>query len=112
MSKSEPTTLVLWDNYFDEDAAVHFITNLRKEGRRVKLVALRNPCAKGKHGITVTADLTLEEALDQSGSASQIFVPCAESRFSQLCVDPRIEKLVNLIGDKGGEILFAHSSKV
>lgn len=110
MSKSEPTTLVLWDHYFDEDAAVHFITHLRQAGRRVKLVALHNPCAKGKHGITVTADLTLDEALGQTYSVSQIFVPCTESRFAQLCVDPRLEKLVNLVREKAGEVLFREES--
>lgn len=106
MSKAEPTTFVLWDDYFDEDAAVHYVTKLRKAGIRAKLVALYERCAKGKHGIKVTADLTLEEALEQSATVNQIFVPCTESRFTQLCVDPRIKKLEKLMGDKGGNLLF------
>lgn len=101
MSHTQPTALVLWGDYFDEAAAVRYITERRKEGLRVKLVAVHSRCAKGMYGIKVTADLTVEEALSQANAISQLFVPCCPSQFMQLCLDPRIESLVKLARERG-----------
>jgi hypothetical protein len=106
MSHTQPTALVLWGDYFDEAAAVRYITERRKEGLRVKLVAVHSRCAKGMYGIKVTADLTVEEALEQLRVISQLFVPCAECQFAHMSADPRIERLLNLVREKGGEVLF------
>jgi len=106
MSHTQPTALVLWGDYFDEAAAVQYITERRKEGLRVKLVAIHSRCAKGMYGIKVTADLTVEEALSQANAISQLFVPCYTSQFMQLCLDPRIENLVKLARERGGEVVL------
>ncbi len=86
---------VLWGNGFDSLATAIFVTQLRKAGLRVKLVALSRRNIRGTQGLTLLPDMTLEQALPLIKQVSCLIIP--PHRGNKLLNDPRIEKLIEQI---------------
>ncbi len=86
--------LVLWADYCDEIAATIFVTTLRKQGVRVKLVGAFAGRADGVSGIALLPDITLEQAIPLAGQASAVIVPGGIGALHRLDNDPRVRDLL------------------
>ena len=93
--KGNRTALVFWSDYCDEMAATTFVTALRKQGVRVKLVGVAMGWAAGSSGIALLPDITLEQAIPLADQASAVIVPGGISAVRKLDNDPRLRQLLN-----------------
>jgi putative intracellular protease/amidase len=89
------TALVFWIDYCDEIAATTFVTALRRQGVRVKLVGADMGRVVGSNGIALLPDITLEQAIPLADQASAVIVPGGISAVHKLDNDPRVRKLLN-----------------
>lgn len=94
MNDARDHCFVLWADRFDEVAAVAFVAELRRAGLRVRLVGLPGPSFVGVHGLALTPDLTLDEALAQTGRLACLVAPCDASALARAANDPRLAELL------------------
>jgi hypothetical protein len=88
--------LVLWGQGFDEIAASIFVAELRRLGKRVKLVGLNSQHIAGQHGVTLVPDLPLGQALRVANRIQCLIVPAALATLQQFSYDPRLAELLGL----------------
>ncbi len=94
MTEAKDHCFVLWADRFDEVAAVVFVAELRRAGLWVKLVGLPGPSFVGRHGLALTPDLTLDEALALAERVACIVVPCDSPAMQRVVNDPRLAELL------------------
>lgn len=94
MTEAKDHCFVLWADRFDEVAAVVFVAELRRAGLRVRLVGLAGPGFVGSHGLALAPDLTLDEALAQTGRLACLVAPCDASALARAANDPRLAELL------------------
>ncbi len=90
MRRLQSIVFVLWSSHFDEASAAIFVSELRGAGLLVKVVGLRGLYAAGRHGLALTPDLTLGQALTLACRASCVVLPCPAQGFTPLKNDPRL----------------------
>lgn len=95
--RSREYVFVLWAEHFDAAAAVIFVTELRKAGLAVKLLAPASRKASGSHGLALVPDLTLEQAMPLAGQARCLVVPAAWSAVQALGNDPRWQRFFSAV---------------
>lgn len=83
---------ILWGDQFEEAVATIFATELRRASLAVKLVGVTGPRAAGYHGIILTADVTLGDALGVAANASAIVIPCHTAILQRVEDDPRLRE--------------------
>lgn len=105
MAEAQDYCFVLWADRFDEVVAVVFVAELRRAGLRVKLVGLPGPSFVGVHGLALTPDLTLDEALALAERAACIVVPCDSPAMQRLTNDPRLAELLEQAEAGGAQIV-------
>ena len=88
------TILVLWGQGFDEIAASIFVAELRRMGKRVKLVGLNSQRIVGQHGLALVPDLTLGQALRHATHIGCIIVPAPLAALQRFSYDPRLAELL------------------
>jgi hypothetical protein len=81
---------ILWGDRFEEAAAVTFATEFRKAGLSVKVVGLHGPRSSGRHGLVLSSDMTLGDALALANKAVCIVIPCSATALRQIENDPRV----------------------
>jgi hypothetical protein len=94
MSLEEAITFVLWSERFDEASAAIFVTQLRQCGCRVKLVGIGGMSSKGIHGLVLTPDLMLDQALPLASRAKCVIFPCSTVGLRRLKNDPRVTEFL------------------
>jgi len=99
MANYKDYIFVLWGDGFDEVAATIFITEFRKAGLRVKVVALTPRRLSGAHGLALGTDMFLEQARRVAHKALCVVLPGSTSRLAQLANDPRLSEFFNLARD-------------
>ena len=99
MTASNRTILVLWGHSFDEIAASIFVCELRRLGKRVKLVGLKHQHIAGQHGLTLVPDLSLGQALQAGKQTPCIIVPAPLAALQQFSYDPRLAELLQLAAE-------------
>jgi hypothetical protein len=109
MTGGKPTVLVLWGNYFDECAATTIICALRDEGVRVRLVGMDGRMARGRHGLVLATDVSLERALADKQPITHVIVPCSELQWQAMQGNTHAATLVQQLA-KGGAILIVPSA--
>ena len=109
MTASNRTILVLWGQSFDEIAASIFVCELRRMGKRVKLVGLKHQHIAGQHGLTLVPDLSLGQALEAGKQTPCIIVPAPLAALQQFSYDPRLAELLQLAADNAA-LLVATAS--
>ncbi len=105
MTEAKDHCLVLWADRFDEVAAVVFVAELRRAGLRVKLVGLPGPSFVGLHGIALTPDLTLDEALALAERTACVVVPCDSPAVQRVVNDPRLADLLSQADACGAQLV-------
>lgn len=105
MTKTKDHCFVLWADRFDEVAATVFVAELRQAGLRVKLVGLPGPSFVGVHGLALTPDLTLDEALALAERAACIVLPCDSPAGGRIVHDPRLWELLDLASAQQAPII-------
>ena len=93
MRDTKKTILVLWGDNFDEAAAAIFVTELREAGLPVKIVSLTVHQPKGKRGLTIRPDLTLDQALPLVAKTGCIIIPSDSRWEDRYGHDPRLSDL-------------------
>lgn len=111
MAEVQDHCFVLWADRFDEVVAVVFVAELRQAGLRVKLVGLPGPSFVGLHGLPLTPDLTLDEALALVERAACIVVPCDSPALLRLSNDPRLNELLEQVEARGGQLVAGPDRK-
>lgn len=101
MPKGGRYIFVLWGDYFDEAAAAIFVTELRQAGLRVKVVGLTQRPSSGAHGLVLTPDLSLAQALPLAKQALGLIIPCPLKVAQQLWHDPRLADFIAQIRAQG-----------
>ena len=104
MANYKDYIFVSWGDGFDEVAATIFITEFRKAGLRVKVVALTPRRLSGAHGLALGTDMTLEQALRVADKAICVVLPGATSKIAQLTNDPRLSEFFSRA--RSGEARF------
>ncbi len=94
MNEAKDHCFVLWADRFDEVAAVAFVAELRRVGLRVRLVGLPGPSFVGVHGLALTPDLTLDEALAQAAQLACLVAPSDPPALARAANDPRLAELL------------------
>ena len=85
---------ILWGDRFDEEVTTIFATELRRLGICVKIVGLTGLQAAGIHGLVLSADLTLGQALPLANQAICVVVPCSASVLQRSEDDPRVQQFL------------------
>ena len=101
MKIPNPLVLVVWYDHYDEAAAAIFLSELRAAGKRVKLVALSAPRIRGKHGVRLTPDMMLSEAIQQQSGVQMIILPCDTLGMPSLDYDPRLAEFLVTVCAQG-----------
>lgn len=84
---------------FEEAEALAPADLLRRAEIETALVSLTGEPVPGSHGVTVTADMTLEEV--NLSQAEMIVLPGGGPGYKNLGKDPRVERLVREAAEKG-----------
>jgi hypothetical protein len=98
MSLPRRYVFVLWAAQFEEAPAAIFVTTLRQAGLRVKVVGLTARPTSGSHGLTLTPDLTLDQALPLAAEAVCLVIPQGTAGLQSLKNEPRLQKFFELLG--------------
>jgi hypothetical protein len=101
MAGGKPTVLVLWGNYFDECAAAAFVCELRAAGIRVRLVGVDGKLARGRHGLVLAADISLERAFDVQGPITHVIAPCSGLQWQALQNTAHVARLIRWLAAGG-----------
>ena len=112
MSTGRDHCFVLWADRFDETAAVLFVAELRRVGLRVRLVGLPGPSFVGIHGLALTPDLTLDEALAQVDQLICLVAPCDEPALGRVANDPRLLELFDLAAAQEAAVVVGSEAGV
>jgi len=84
---------------FEEAEALTPADLLRRAGVETALVSIAGPAVTGSHSITVTADLTLEDA--DLSDAEMVVLPGGGAGVENLGREPRVEQLVRQAVERG-----------
>lgn len=109
MAQSKPTVLVLWGNYFDEYATVTFVCELRSAGLRVRVVGIDGRLARGRYGMRLGAEWTIDRALQQHLANTHLVVPCQFEHWLQLQHNPLTQRLLQQAREEGALIVTPNS---
>lgn len=112
MSPGHDHCFVLWADRFDETVAVLFVAELRRVGLRVGLVGLPGPSFVGIHGLVMTPDLTLDEALAQGDQMACVVVPCDGPALGRVANDPRLQDLFDLAAAQEATVVVGSEAGV
>jgi hypothetical protein len=112
MSPGHDHCFVLWADRFDETVAVLFVAELRRVGLRVGLVGLPGPSFVGIHGLVMTPDLTLDEALAQGDQMACVVVPCDGPALGRVANDPRLQELFDLAAAQEATVVVGSEAGV
>ncbi len=85
---------------FEEIEAVTLIDVLRRAGFSVTTCGLKNLQTRGSHGITVTADITIDQAIE--GEWDLVVMPGGMPGATNLRDDARVGKLLEKTTKSGG----------
>jgi hypothetical protein len=96
VTASQQIILVLWGQGFDEIAASIFVAELRRLGKRVRLVGLNSQHIAGQYGVTLLPDLPLGQALRTANRIRCIIVPAPLASLQQFSYDPRLAELLGI----------------
>ena len=100
MTKVNHSIFVLWASFFDEALAVEFVTQARRASIKVKLVGIYGRPLAGKHGVILTPDLTLTQAITQLDDCGYILVPCGSASIKKFAQDRRLRKFCRMAAQK------------
>ena len=94
MARHEKIVFVLWGSGCDEWAAVTFVITLRATGIAVKLVGVSGRQVRGAHGLAITPDCTLSQAVPLAHQAACVVIPCPAGNLVRFTQDPRLHEFL------------------
>lgn len=90
MARHGKIVFVLWGAGCDEWTAVTFVIMLRATGIAVKLVGVSGRQVRGAHGLALTPDYTLSQAVPLAHQAACVVIPCPTGSLVRFTKDPRL----------------------
>lgn len=105
MAEVRDLCLVLWADRFDEAVAVVFAVELRRVGLPVQLVKLPGISYTGMYGMTLTPDISLNDALTMLARVACIIIPSDSPALRRAANDPRVGELLQLAAQQRIEII-------
>ncbi len=103
---------ILWGDRFDEDVATIFTTEARRVGLCVKIVGVNGYQSPGNHGMILTADLTLGQAMQLADKAVAVIVPCSPATLARLEDDPRVVEFFQQARTNRALLVVSHQEAV
>lgn len=94
MVRHEKVVFVLWGTGCDELAAVTFVITLRATGIAAKLVGVSGRQVRGAHGLALTPDYTLSQAVPLAHQAACLVLPCPAGSLVRFTRDPRLREFL------------------
>ena len=110
MSATQRCCLVLWGEQCDEVVAALFITNLRAAGVRVWVVGISGKRIAGAHGLSLVADIALDQAMPLAPQTVAVIIPCLNDQWLHFLNDPRLVTFLNDCLRNQARILMAVGS--
>jgi hypothetical protein len=104
MVKSQEYILVLLSEHYEELVATILTTILREAGLRVKVVGITAKKIRGRHGMVIVPDLTLDQAVRLAPRVQGIVMPCDVDGLRLVRNDPRLSSL--FLSATGNHALF------
>ena len=96
---------VLWGSNFNEAVAAIFVTELRQAGLRVKVVGLDGELPVGSHGLALSPDMPLSQALPLASRALCVIAPCDAQQWRHIQHDPRLTDFLVQVQQHGGWLI-------
>lgn len=87
------TIIILLASEFDESETVYCMEHLRRASLSVCLVGQSSGLVKGKHGLIVRPDFSLDELASEAFRL--VIIPGGKMCSSSLMSDPRVHRLLN-----------------
>lgn len=112
MPVSQPYVLVIWGSRCQEAPAAIFVTVLRAAGLPVKLIGIGGPRSAGSHGLILSADFSLGEALQVAPAASCVIVVCPAALLRRFYDDPRFGELLAIVRTGGMHVVVGDEASV
>ncbi len=97
MARHRDYVFVLWADQFEEAPAAIFVTALREAGLRVKVVGATPAPIFGSHGLALSPDLTLDQALTLLAQVICLIIPQTGQGLFALKNDPRLSQFFDLL---------------
>jgi hypothetical protein len=110
MGQDKPAIFVLWGKYFDECSAAAFVCELRAAGLRVRIVGIDGKLARGRHGLALAADVSLERCLVARQPATHVIVPCSDEQWLSLQQNVRVMNLLKWLANNGAQFLLPQAA--
>lgn len=103
---------ILWGDRFEEEVTTIFATELRRAGVSVKIVGLAGLKAPGVHGLVLSCDITLWDALPLAHQAVCIILPCSVATIKRIENDPRVHEFFKLALQNQAQFVIQHSEVI
>lgn len=110
-TKPNDYVFVLWADKFEETLATIFVTELRQAGLLVKIVGLTPRPIRGRHGLILEPDLTLDQALVLATQVICLIIPHPGQGLGWFKNDPRIAFLFEQIAANRARVIIGASSR-
>ena len=108
-SRTTHYAFIFWGDKFEEEVTTIFATELRRAGVCVKLVGLAGLRATGVHGLVISCDLTLSDALPLAKQAICVVLPCSLTTIKRIENDPRIREFFKQAGDNQAHFVIQYT---
>jgi transcriptional regulator GlxA family with amidase domain len=112
MVKGTGLVFVLWGYYCDEAVASIFVTEFRKAGLLVKLVGISGSRTAGAHGLALTPDLMLSEAVTLAHQVGAVVFPCAAQHWRRFANDPTLSDLLHQVQTQQARLIVGADAAV
>ncbi len=112
MAQNKPAVLVLWGNYFDEYIATAFVCELRAAGVRVRIVGLDGRLARGRYGMMLGTDLSLERVRALQQPVTHVVAPCSGAQWAALQDKPHAAEFMQRLTAGGAVFIAAGESEM
>lgn len=99
---------ILWGDRFEEEVTTIFATELRRAGLSVKIVGLAGLKAAGVHGLVLSCDITLWDALPLADQAICVILPCSMATVKRIENDPRVHEFFKLALQNQAQFIIQH----
>jgi len=96
---------ILWDEGFEEEEALLFVTELREQGLRTKLLGFAVGNVPGRYGITLACDMALSEALPLVEQTVCVVIPGHAAFARILAAHPPLACFLRAVHSHGARLI-------
>ncbi len=110
-NQDQKYVLLLLAPGFEEGDTIYCVDRLREAGIPVTLLSISSRSIRGKHGIMLSPDMTLDQ-YSSTKPAELVIIPGGQQSSSTLMSDPRIYKLLRGTLKANGTVVVMLSAEI